>query len=75
MYICIIYICNHENNVLSWLSPHGFVATPAPGHTMYGSSCAQVYELSQSHCGDNQVGGHIVFMTAYILCPSCFYEI
>ena len=30
-----IYICNHENNVLYWI-------------IMYGSSCAQVFELPQS---------------------------
>ena len=29
-----------------------------------GTSCAQVYELPQSHCGDNR--GHIVFMCVYI---------
>ena len=32
-----------------------FVATHAFGHMMYGS-CAQVYELPQSHCGDNREG-------------------
>ena len=32
---------------------------------MYGSSCAQVYELPQSHCGDNPEGT-IVFMISYI---------
>ena len=37
---------------------NGFVATHALGHMMYGTSCAQVHELPQSHCG----GGHIVFM-------------
>ena len=40
---------------------NGFVATHAPGHMMYGSSCAQyikaqVHELPQSHCGDNWEG-------------------
>ena len=35
---------------------NGFVATHALGQTMYGSSCAQVYELPQSHCGDNWEG-------------------
>ena len=48
---------------------NGFVATHALGHMMYGSSCAQVYptvpnrtscaqvhELPQSHCGDNWEG-------------------
>ena len=28
----------------------------ALGHIMYGSSCAQVHELPQSHCGDNREG-------------------
>ena len=31
---------------------NGFLATHALGHMMYGS-CAQVHELSQSHCGEN----------------------
>ena len=53
---------------------HGFVATHALGHMMYGSSCVQVHELPQSRCGDNR-GGHIVFMSAYILCPSCFCKV
>ena len=39
---------------------NGFVATHALGHMMYGStnrtSCAQVHELPQSHCGDNREG-------------------
>ena len=42
---------------------NGFVATHALGHMMYGSSvrfnrtsCAQVHELPQSHCGDNWEG-------------------
>ena len=38
---------------------NGFVATHALGHTMYGchrTSCAQVHELPQSHCGDNWEG-------------------
>ena len=31
------------------------------------TSCAQVHEFPQSHCGDNQEpGGHIVFMIRYI---------
>ena len=39
---------------------NGFVATHALGHMMYGyhlinrTSCAQVHELPQSHCGDNR---------------------
>ena len=45
---------------------NGFVATHALGHMMYGfhvhhvyinrTSCAQVHELPQSHCGDNREG-------------------
>ena len=31
---------------------NGFVATHALGQMMYG--CAQLYELPQSHCGDNR---------------------
>ena len=33
-----------------------FVATHALGHMMYGSSCAQMHELPQSHYGDNREG-------------------
>ena len=46
---------------------NGFVATHALGHMMYGNrtSCAQVHELPQSHCGDNREG-QIVFMITYI---------
>ena len=35
---------------------NGFVATHALGHMIYGSSCAQVHQLPQSHCGDNREG-------------------
>ena len=35
---------------------NGFVATHALGHMMYRTSCAQVHELPQSHCGDNREG-------------------
>ena len=37
---------------------NGFVATHALGHMMYGyrTSCGQVHELPQSHCGDNREG-------------------
>ena len=34
---------------------NGFVATHALGH-MNRTSCAQVHELPQSHCGDNWGG-------------------
>ena len=43
---------------------NGFLATHALGQMMYGlyikcpnrTSCAQVHELLQSHCGDNREG-------------------
>ena len=40
---------------------NGFVPNHALGHVMYGygynrTSCAQVHESPQSHCGDNQEG-------------------
>ena len=39
---------------------NGFVATYALVHMMYGlmnrTSCAQVHELPQIHCGDNREG-------------------
>ena len=36
---------------------NGFVATHPLGHMMYSrTSCAQVHELPQSHCGDNREG-------------------
>ena len=42
---------------------NGFVTTHALGQMMYGltahdnrTSCAQVHELPQSHCGDNREG-------------------
>ena len=37
------------------------------------TSCTQVHDLPQSHCGDNQE--RIVFMITYILHPFCFCEI
>ena len=33
-----------------------FVASHALGHMMNRTSCAQVHELPQSHCGDNWEG-------------------
>ena len=35
---------------------NGFVVTYALAHMMHGTSCAQVHELPQSHCSDNQKG-------------------
>ena len=39
---------------------NGFVATHALGHlgtwALNRTSCAQVHELPQSHCGDNREG-------------------
>ena len=43
-----MYICNHENNVPSPLSPQWLCGNRI--------SCAQVHELPQSHCGDNREG-------------------
>ena len=57
-----MYICNHENNVPSHLSPQWLCANSCTwGHMMYSlysyrTSCAQVHELPQSHWGDNQEG-------------------
>ena len=47
-----IYICNHENH------QNGFVETHGLWHMMYGNrtSCAQMHELPQRHCGDNREG-------------------
>ena len=47
------------------------------GHIRLCTSCAQVHELSQSHCGDNRGGRgwYTVFMIKYIIDPSCFCEI
>ena len=60
MYVCYnIYICNHENNVPSRLSPQWLVATHALGHR------AIVVTTGRAHC----------FMIAYILCPTCFWNI
>ena len=51
IYVCIIYVY-----VKAMCPPgyhhHGFVATHTLGHSMYGSSCAKVPVLLQSHCGD-----------------------
>ena len=35
---------------------NGLPATHALGHMMYGSSCAQVYELPQTYCRDTREG-------------------
>ena len=35
---------------------NGFVATHALGYMMNRTSCVQVHELPQSHCGDNREG-------------------
>ena len=35
---------------------NGFVATHALGHMMSHTSCDQVHELLQNHCGDNWEG-------------------
>ena len=61
MYI-YTYICNHENNVLSWLSPQWFY-----------ESCAQVDQLPQNHVGDNKQDGTL-FSWLHIT-PIIFWEI
>ena len=33
---------------------NGFVTTHALGHLMHGSSCVQMHELPQGHCGDDK---------------------
>ena len=40
------------------------------------TSCAQVHQLPQSHCGDNREGGRAhCFHDCIYICPSCFCEI
>ena len=59
-----IYIYIYVYVIMKTMCPpgyhhNGFVTTHALGHMMYGcnrTSCAQVHELSQSHCGDNREG-------------------
>ena len=56
-------MCNHENNVPSRLSPQW----------RYGNSCTWAHDV-QLHIADtNEPKG--VFMSTYILRPSCFCEI
>ena len=64
MYVCMyvyIYIYIYIYVIMKTMCPpvyhhNGFVATHALGHMMYRTSCAQVHELPQSHCGDKQEG-------------------
>ena len=59
MYIYIyifIYICSHENNVTSRLSPQWLCGNSCTWAHDVRTSCAQVHELPQSHCGDNREG-------------------
>ena len=51
-------ICYHENNAPSWLSPHWLCGNSCTwAHDVrLSTSCAQVHELPQSHCGDNREG-------------------
>ena len=68
-----MYICNHENNVPSRLSPQW----------LCGNSCTwahdvrfQVPKCMSCHKAIVVItGGHIVFMITYILRSSCFCEI
>ena len=60
MYI-YIYIYIYIYVIMKTMCPpgyhhNGFVATHALGHMMNRTSCAQVHELPQSHCGDNREG-------------------
>ena len=53
------YICNHENNMPSYLSLQWFCGnscTWAHDVQLCHTSCDQVHELPQSHCGDNWKG-------------------
>ena len=48
-------MCNHENNVPSRLSPQWLCGNSCTwAHDDNRTSCAQVHELPQSHCGDNR---------------------
>ena len=55
----ISIICNHENNVPSRLPQWLCGKSWTWAHDVWlqhCSSCAQVHELPQSHCGDNREG-------------------
>ena len=52
-----IYICNHEDNVLSRLSSQWFYVNPCTWTDDVVSTWCMIYELPQSHYGDNWKGG------------------
>ena len=53
----VIYMCNHENKVPSRLSPQWLCGNSCTyAHDVYRTSCAEVHELTQGHCGDNREG-------------------
>ena len=70
LYICI-YLCNHENNVPSRLSlPMALwelmhLGTWCTVKTWNRTSCAQVHEFPQSHCGDNREGTLLSWLHIY----------
>ena len=64
-----IYVCTCVCIIMVSMCPsryhhNGFVAIHALGHIC--TSCTQVHELPQSHCGDKR-GRYIVFMVTYIV--------
>ena len=59
MYVCI-YIFIHMNIYI-----YIYIYISCISGQCVHTSCVLVYELPQSHCGDNQEG-HIVFMIVYM---------
>ena len=51
---CIIYYAIMKTMCPPGYHHNGSVAAHVPEHMIY--TCAQVYELPQSHCGDNREG-------------------
>ena len=68
---CIIYYAIMKTMCSPGYHHNGSVAAHVPGHMIY--TCAQVYELPQSRCGDNRKG--TLFSGLQLLRPSCFCEI
>ena len=54
------YICNHENNVPSRLSPQWFVATHALGHMIYGYTLLvpMNQRVLNKQSKERNIGGH-----------------
>ena len=76
MLLCSSCFCKISALCVSWITYDHLYCTPYLAYwALFGSlvpaicnrtSCAQVHELLQTHCGDNRVnGGHIVFMITY----------